>query len=117
DGGVEGVEHLADVGLRRPAPRVRAVDERASVCRAVLRRHEERIRRDVVDERELPLRMTRVVAAAACTSCAERLLRGDERWYGERGAAERQPAQERRTIACRSLDKDLILAVHELDLL
>jgi hypothetical protein len=51
---VERVDHLADVRLRRAAPRVLHVDERCGVGGTVLRRHEERVRRHVVDERELP---------------------------------------------------------------
>ena len=57
DGRVECVDHLAHVGFLRAAPRVGDAEQRARIGAAVLGRNEEGVRRDVVDERELPLRM------------------------------------------------------------
>ena len=85
DRGVERVDHLADVRLRRAAPRVLHVDERCGVGGAVLRRHEERVRRHVVDERELPVGVRRVLPVRG----AERRLRAHESRQRSSGASER----------------------------
>ena len=55
DRAVEGVDHLADVARLRAGPLIRAPQQLAGVGGAVLRGREERVRRDVVDQRELQL--------------------------------------------------------------
>ncbi len=50
---VQRVDHLVDVRAFRAGPLVGAAEQLRRVRRAVLRRREERVRRDVVDEHEL----------------------------------------------------------------
>ena len=57
DRAVERVDHLVDVAALRARPLVAAAQQLARVLGAVLRRHEERVRRDVVDQDELQLRL------------------------------------------------------------
>ena len=56
DRGLEGVHHLGVVGALGSGPLERGAEKRRRVLDAVLRRHEERVRRHVVDEHEVPLR-------------------------------------------------------------
>ena len=67
---VHGVDHLGHVGVLRAGPLVRAAEQLAGVLGAVLRRHEERVGRHVVDQHELRL------AALAEDAAAARLGRG-----------------------------------------
>ena len=91
---VERVDHLADVRLRRPAPGVLHVDEGCGVGGAVLGGHEERIRRHVVDERELPAGVRRVLPVRG----AERCLRAHECRQRSSRATERDSSQKRSAI-------------------
>ena len=59
---VHRVDHLGRLGRLRARPLVGGVRHRARVLGAVARRHEERVRRHVVDEHEAPLRVRRVLA-------------------------------------------------------
>jgi len=79
---VQRRDHLADVALRRAGPLEAYVHERRRVRRPVLRRDEERVRRDMVDEDELELGVPWVVAAATGFSRPERLLRAQQRRHG-----------------------------------
>ena len=75
DGGVEGVDHLVDVRVLRARPLVAAAQQLAGVLGAVARRHEERVRRHVVDEDELEL-LRRLEDAVGRRTAAARLRLG-----------------------------------------
>ena len=70
DRGVHGADHLADVRGLGARPLERRVQQRAGVLDPVLRRNEERVRRDVVDEDELVLRGLREVPRATVRAAA-----------------------------------------------
>ena len=73
DGGVERVDHLVDVGVLGAGELVAAAEQLAGVLGAVAGRHEERVRRHVVDEHEL--RAARALEDAAGGRAALRLAR------------------------------------------
>ena len=81
-----------------PAPRVLRVDERRRVRRAVLGRDEERVRRHVVDERELPLRVLREDVGGLGVGRGERRLGRGQGRDGQCGAADGQALQQRAAI-------------------
>ena len=93
---VERVDHLADVRRLRAGPLVAAAEQRARVLRAVDRRHEERVRRHVVDEHELPLRMRldEVVGGQRLRDGAERRAREHGGRHAQCCGAETNPLQQ-----------------------
>ena len=84
-GAVDGVDHLADVARFRARPRVRAAEQFARVLDAVLGRDEERVRRDVVDEREF------VAFGASRRSCCAPLLESRSNRRRQQGCRPSRP--------------------------
>ena len=75
DGSIHRVDHLRDDRFLRARPLRRSPKESLCVLDAVLRRHEERVRGDVVDEDEVPFWRVREVAARPASTALARLLR------------------------------------------
>ena len=59
DRGVERVDHLRHIRGLRPGPLIVDAEQRTGILGTVLARDEERVRRHVIDEDELPARMRR----------------------------------------------------------
>ena len=55
DCGIQGVDHVSGDRLFRPSPLIRTTQERPGIFCTVPGRNKERVRGDVVDEREFPL--------------------------------------------------------------
>ena len=70
DRGLEGVDHLGVVGPLRSGPLERRAEQSRRVLDAVLGRDEERVRRHVVDEDEVPLRSLGEVATHSAPAAA-----------------------------------------------
>ena len=107
DGGVERVDHLVDVGVLGTGELVAAAEQLAGVLGAVAGRHEERVRRHVVDQHELraalaledaaggraALRLARLGLGAAAAA------RGDRGAHHRRGASGQRRAPRHRPEA------------------
>ena len=87
DRGVHRGDHLPDIAGLRAGPLVFGVEDRAHVLDPVLRRDEEWVRRDVVDEDPLPLGRLREVADAAAGAVAAAATGGKQCWERECGTA------------------------------
>ena len=97
---VHRVHHLADVGRLGSRPLVAGAKERARVLCSVDGRDEERVRRDVVDEVELPLRVRLDEAVGSQSVChgPHRRRCHDRRWHGERRRPKACPLEHLTTV-------------------